>query len=275
MNRSACWVRGGRDARNRGRELFARAAIADARGIGGSDAKGDVRTATVAPDLAARLATELDAGLAALGSPGAQAAIVFDDGSTWVGASGTSTDDQPMTPELLMALASVTKVYTAGLVLRLADYGVLGLDDLATRWVPDAVNADGVTFGSCSRTPSGVASDDPALPPVCAPGTCYSYSNSGYGLLGRVIEAATGQQYAASLRARFLAPLGLQSTFYPREEPTVGDSAMGHLRRREPCWPSMPQRSRRAPAGEAPPAGSSRPPRTRPGSSTRCSPAVR
>jgi CubicO group peptidase (beta-lactamase class C family) len=185
--------------------------------------------AAVAPALAARLGTELDAGLVALGSPGVQAAIVFADGSTWVGASGTSTDDQPMTPGLLMALASVTKVYTAGLVLRLADYGVLGLDDLATRWVPDAVNADGVTIRQLLTHTSGIASDDPAFPPVCAPGTCYSYSNSGYGLLGRVIEAATGQRYAASLRARFLAPLGLRSTFYPREEPTVGESAMGHL----------------------------------------------
>ena len=184
--------------------------------------------ATVAPDLAARLSTELDAGRVALGSPGALAAIVFADGSTWVGASGTSTDDQLMTPELLMPLASVTKVYTSALVLRLVDYGVLGLDDLLARWVPDAVNADGVTLRHLLTHTSGVASDDPALPRVCAPGACYSYSNSGYGYLGHVIEAATGLTYAASLRSRFLAPLGLRSTFYPREEATVGEPAMGH-----------------------------------------------
>ena len=197
-------------------------------GASASAAPRATATATVAPELADRLTTALDAGLASVGAPGAQAAIVFEDGSIWAGASGTSTADEAMTPGLLMPLASVTKVYTAALVLRLADYGVLSLDDRLARWVPDATNAGGVTIRQLLTHTSGVASDDSALPPVCAPGTCYSYSNSGYGYLGHVVEAATGQSYAVSLRSRFLAPLGLESTFYPREEAAVGESATGH-----------------------------------------------
>lgn len=184
---------------------------------------------SVPADLAGRLAAALDAGRESIGAPGVQAAIVFPDGSIWVGAAGQSTADLPMTPDLLMAIASITKVYTSALVLRLADFSVLSLDDPLLRWVPDAANADGVTIRHLLTHTSGIASDDPALPPVCSPGTCYSYSNAGYGDLGRVIEAATGQSYAESLRARFLAPLGLRSTFYPREEGVAGEPAMGHI----------------------------------------------
>ena len=73
------------------------------------------------PDqLAARLSAALAAALTENGAPGAQAAIVFEDGSTWSGAIGSSHPDHPMTPDLLMDLASLTKPYTAALILRLA-----------------------------------------------------------------------------------------------------------------------------------------------------------
>lgn len=183
---------------------------------------------TVPPALAIKLTAALRSALEAQGSPGAQAAIVFADGSTWMDAAGESAAGEAMTSELLMPLASVSKVYTAALVLRLADYGVLGLDDPLTKWVPDAVNANDVTIRQLLTHTSGVASDDPALPSVCAPGTCYSYSNSGYGELGQVIEVATGLSYAASLRSRYLTPLGLAATFYPREEAAIGKEATGH-----------------------------------------------
>ncbi|HEX4898308.1 MAG TPA: serine hydrolase domain-containing protein, partial [Candidatus Limnocylindrales bacterium] len=178
--------------------------------------------------VAARLDAALSTGLADLGVPGVQAAVVFDDGAVWVGAAGESTPARPMTSDLLMPLASVTKVYTATLVLDLADDGVVDLDDPVTRWLPDAAHAEGVTLRQLLTHTSGIASDDPTLPPVCAPGSCYSYSNGGYQLLGQVIEAATGVTYAAALRERILAPLDLVTTFYPREEAAPGEEAIGH-----------------------------------------------
>lgn len=128
-----------------------------------------------------------------------------------------------------MAIGSVTKVYTAALILDLVDDGILSLDDLLMAWVPDAVNADGVTIRQLLLHTSGIASDDPALPAVCRPGTCQSYSNSGYGYLGAVIESANGTDYAHALHERILAPIGLESTFFPRQEAIVGEPAMGHL----------------------------------------------
>jgi CubicO group peptidase (beta-lactamase class C family) len=177
--------------------------------------------------LAGRLTSRLETALADAEAPGAQAAVVFADGSLWTGAAGISTADLPMKPELLMAIGSITKVYTAALMLDLADDGILSLDDPLATWVPEA-NADGVTIRQLLLHTSGIASDDPGLPAVCRPGTCLSYSNSGYGYLGSVIERATGTSYARTLRERILAPLGLATTFFPRQEVVDGEPAVGH-----------------------------------------------
>ena len=184
---------------------------------------------SVDPGLAGRLMTALEAALADTGAPGAQAAVVFANGSLWTGAAGISTGDLPMKPELLMAIGSVTKVYTAALTLDLADDGILSLDEPLTTYVPDAANADGVTLRQLLLHTSGIASDDPALPEVCRPGTCLSYSNSGYGYLGAAIESAAGTDYAQALHHRILTPLGLESTYFPRQEAIDGEQAMGHV----------------------------------------------
>jgi Tol biopolymer transport system component/CubicO group peptidase (beta-lactamase class C family) len=147
----------------------------------------------------------------------------------WEGAAGISTGDLPMKVDLLMAIGSVTKVYTAALILDLVDEGVLSLDDPLTKWVADAVNADGVTIRHLLNHTSGIASDDPGLQPVCEPGACHSYSNAGYAYLGAVIERATASDYAHVLRERLTSPLGLNATFFPRQEPIGGEPAMGHL----------------------------------------------
>jgi CubicO group peptidase (beta-lactamase class C family)/Tol biopolymer transport system component len=179
-------------------------------------------------DVAARLDEALAAGRAELGAPGAQAAVVFADGAIWTGADGQSTPDRPMSSDLLMAIASVSKVYTSTLVLKLVDEGVLGLDDPIRSWLPGAPNTAGVTIRQLLTHTSGLASDDPALPPVCDPGTCYSYSNAGYELLGQLIETATGGSYALAMHGRVTGPLGIDATYYPREEQVAGEEAIGH-----------------------------------------------
>ena len=185
-------------------------------------------TLAVSPDLAARLSLALERALSDSGAPGVQAAVVLADGSVWTAGAGVSSPDQPMTPDLLMAIASITKLYTAALTLELANDGRLSLDDPLERWVPGAPHNAGVTIRQLLTHTSGIASDDPALEPVCQPGTCYSYSNGAFRFLGMIIEQASGQSYADTLRERVLGPLGLEATFYPRQEPAVGDSATGY-----------------------------------------------
>ena len=180
------------------------------------------------PAVAARLSAALERAVADSGVPGAQAAVILADGSTWATGTGVSAPGQPMTPDLLMAIASVTKLYTAALTLDLASDGLVSLDDPLDRWVPEASHAEGVTIRQLLSHTSGIASDDPTLDPVCDPGTCYSYSNGGYRYLGQVIERASGRPFADVLRQRILTPLGLVATFYPRQESTVGELATGY-----------------------------------------------
>jgi len=165
------------------------------------------------PGLAARLSRALEVAVEGSGTPGAQAAVVLADGSTWTAGAGSSAVDEPMTPDLLTAIASITKVYTAALTLVLAGDGALSLDDPLDRWIPGVPHADGVTVRHLLTHTSGLASDDAALEPVCEPGACYSYSGA-FSYLGQVIEKASGQDYADALRGRILSPLGLAATFY-------------------------------------------------------------
>ena len=185
---------------------------------------------TIDSQLAVQLSRALETAVRDSGAPGAQAAVILADGSLWTGTAGHSTDVVPMTTDLLMATGSITKLYTAALTLGLAHEGALSLDDSLERWLPGTPNGGGVTIRHLLIHTSGLASDDPALPRVCDPGSCQSYSNSGYRLLGQIIEKAARKDYAAALRARILSPLGLTSTFYPPQEPAIGASATGHAR---------------------------------------------
>ena len=104
---------------------------------------GAVEARSVDPKLGARLSRTLERSLAESGAPGAQAAVILADGSTWTAGAGVSAPGQPMTPDLLMAIASVTKLYTAALTLDLASDGLLSLDDPLERWIPDAPHVGG------------------------------------------------------------------------------------------------------------------------------------
>src|SRR5437588_10689868 len=101
----------------------------------------------VARALASRLQATLDQARTRADAPGAQAAVVFSDGSLWSGGSGLAdvAVRRPVTPRTLFAIASITKTFTAALVLRLVEQGVLSLDDPLTKWIPDFPHGAGVT----------------------------------------------------------------------------------------------------------------------------------
>lgn len=181
------------------------------------------------------LQAELDRLRAAGHLPGLSAAILFADGSEWQGVSGSAdlAAGRSVTPDTLFSVGSITKTFVAALVLRLADEGRLGLDDPIARWLssyPDAARISvrellehrgGVPdfFDSAACVDRIVAAPEVAwMPsqvlacagrPTAAPGTAFHYSNTGYVLLGRIVEAVTGTSLAAALEAEFLAPFSL------------------------------------------------------------------
>ncbi|HET7360242.1 MAG TPA: serine hydrolase domain-containing protein [Rhodanobacteraceae bacterium] len=131
-------------------------------------------------------------------------------------------------------LASVTKQFTAAAILLLAQDGRLTLDDPVRRWLPELPAGDAaITVRQLLTHSSGLVDYEDLIPPdtagqvgdadvlrmlstahanYFAPGTAYRYSNSGYVLLGLVVERASGKTLPAFLHDRIFAPLGMDHT---------------------------------------------------------------
>lgn len=192
-----------------------------------------------------RLQDVLDS-LVASGAAGVLLHYRDADGS-WIGSSGVAEvgTKKPVDPAGSFRIASVTKTFTATVVLQLVGEGVLSLDDQVERWLPGMVpGGEGISllqllnhtsglYNYTSDLPddAGIVRDrfvhwDPARAitiatahdPLFEPGANWSYSNTNYILLGLVIEAATGRSYGTELENRILNPLGLQQTSVPGDE---------------------------------------------------------
>jgi D-alanyl-D-alanine carboxypeptidase len=132
----------------------------------------------------------------------------------------------PATPETSYPIASVSKHFTAGLILRLADQGKLSLDDPLRRFYPAARPRIGeLTIRHLLDHTSGLTRGGPApraaaLSVITRGGTAraqgedWDYSNYNYSLLGLVIEQASGRDYSQFVHDEIVVPLGLTGTGY-------------------------------------------------------------
>lgn len=159
----------------------------------------------------------------------------------------------PNEPDTKFRTGSVTKQFTAALVLQLVEEGKLKLDGKITDYLPDYRKDTGekVTIhhllnhtsgipsytsrpdfsAEISRNPYGVAdfvkkfaSGDLQF----EPGSKFSYNNSGYSLLGAIIEKVTGKSYETVLTERILKPLGMTNTGYERHSTLLQKRASGY-----------------------------------------------
>jgi D-alanyl-D-alanine carboxypeptidase len=188
---------------------------------------------------AARLQRALEAARKAMVIPGIAATVILADGRTWTGVAGdaVAATHAKVTPETPFAIASVTKTFTAALILRLAEQGRLTIDDPLARWLPDYPNAARITLRMLLQHTSGLAdffqnpkldaalnrakgrawTPSEVLPfvakPAFPPGRGWGYSNTNYVLLGLVAELAGGAPWADQVRQDFFVPLGLASTY--------------------------------------------------------------
>lgn len=212
------------------------------------------------------LATRLDAILAPQfkpGDPGATVIVVKDGRTVLRKAYGTAdlASKTPLTPGTVLRLGSITKQFTAVAILMLADEGKLALNDPVTRFFPDYPTGGKVitvehllthTSGIVSYTgkPDYVAGmgrdrtvaqmidgfkDDPL---EFEPGTRFKYNNSGYFLLGAIIEQVSGMPYARFLETRIFAPLGMTDTAYEGFERSRAPRALGYSLRDKTYGPS-------------------------------------
>ncbi|MGK3996703.1 serine hydrolase domain-containing protein [Sorangium sp. So ce1024] len=157
-----------------------------------------------------------------------------------------------VTDQTVFRIASITKQFTAAAVIQLAQRQKLRLEDDITSFVPQYTDRSHKvtvrhllchTSGIKDYTKLGAAWDKVVTrdlsheellalfmdaPRQFAPGEQYAYSNSGYYLLGMIIEAVSGQTYADYLRTHIFSPLGLNSTSYCGEDSLNKHRARGY-----------------------------------------------
>jgi D-alanyl-D-alanine carboxypeptidase len=154
-------------------------------------------------------------------------------------------------------MGSDTKTFVSVVLLQLVGEGQLSLEDSVERRLPGVVAGNGndgrqITVRELLQHTSGIANYTDGLPlvttadgfqahrfdhndaarlvelamqkpPLFAPGTSWSYSNTNYVLAGMIIERVTGHSWAREVHDRILAPLHLNHTYVPGDEPTLRD----------------------------------------------------
>ena len=211
------------------------------------------RSAAQAPKLAKAMGA-----LVAAGVPGV--VVLVRNGNETLRLSrgyGNLAKKAVLRPTDRFRIGSLTKSYTATVVLQLVGEGKLSLDDSVERWLPGLVpNGGNITVRHLLGHQSGLFDyiADPRVlkpylngnaayywaprslvkvavshQPLFAPGTGVSYSSTGYVLLGLIVEAAAGDSLGTELSRRIFEPLGLHATTFPTTGRIAGPHAHGYL----------------------------------------------
>jgi CubicO group peptidase (beta-lactamase class C family) len=164
-------------------------------------------------------------------------------------------NDVPATSETVYRIGSITKQFTSAAIMRLMEQGKLSLDDTLQKFLPNfPAQGNHVTVRNLLNHTSGIKSYtslgpkwqrgmrlDLATDSLVAlfasepfdfkPGDAWSYDNSGYFLLGMIIEKVSGKPYGKYLQDEFFTPLGLKSTIYCDQAPLIKHRAQGYALR--------------------------------------------
>lgn len=185
----------------------------------------------------ARQAEAVLADFAKPEGPGAVVLIARGDTTIYRAARGLADIELgvKLQPDQVFRIASITKMFTGALVVKLAEDGKLSLDDPVSKFLPDLPNGGAATIRQLLSHTAGISDQrtdaqrglwrrdiDTATqvaeigvrPLAFASGSDQRYSNSGFILLGAVIEKVTGKPWHAALKEQILDPLGLSRTDY-------------------------------------------------------------
>ena len=161
----------------------------------------------------------------------------------------------PNAPDTKFRLGSITKQFTAMLTLQLVEQNKLKLDGKISEYLPDfrkdigekvtvhhlLTHTSGIPsytslpgfFANVSRNPYKVAEFVKTYTSgnlEFEPGTKFSYNNSGYFLLGAIVERITGKSYEQALKEMILDPLGMKNTGYDNHDPLLAKRASGYAK---------------------------------------------
>ena len=196
--------------------------------------------------------------------PGAAVVISEHGKIVYQGTSGMAdiAAKRPITPATVFRIGSITKQFSAAVVLQLVAEGKIKLDDPLARYLPDYPNASAITVRQLLNHTSGIQSytgipgwmveektnkpyttaqliaefkDQPA---PSKPGEKWDYNNSGYVLVGALIEAVTGHKWSDEVEARIARPLRLASLADGVEETRIAGMAAGYSQGEKGVEPS-------------------------------------
>jgi D-alanyl-D-alanine carboxypeptidase len=188
------------------------------------------------------------------GLPGAVVLVDTPGAGTWVCARGKIDLDYgiPMKKNSLSRVGSITKIFVSVVILKLSEEGKLSLDDPVSNYLPDSIvrqveNAGCVTIRELLNHTSGIPNyldyiplrSNGLTPEKCLgfiygrhayfkPGKGAYYSNTGYVLLGMIIEALENKPVGEVFNERIFLPLGLKSTYFDPENPVHRETARGY-----------------------------------------------
>ncbi|MFD5547671.1 serine hydrolase domain-containing protein [Streptomyces goshikiensis] len=216
-----------------------------------------VRTAAPAPDREAL--TKALKNTLAVGAPGAMVRVT-GSGAPLTQAEGVQdkTTGAAMDPNSRFRIGSVTKTFSAVVLLQLVDEGKLKLDDPVNTYLPGLLPDDRITVRHLLTHRSGLADYTNAMfehtvpgfeavrnkvftyqelvalslrePRTAQPGASYSYSNTNFVVVGMLIEKATGRTVAKEYERRIIKPLKLKNTSYVHPSTAIkGPHAHGYL----------------------------------------------
>ncbi len=154
------------------------------------------------------------------------------------------------TPETKFEIGSLTKQFTAACILQLVEQGKLSLDDKLSKFLPKFPKADSVTIHMLLNHTSGIANYTAQLsfmnvatqhlgqdsmisfiagkPFTTSPGTKFNYTNSGYFLLGYIIEKVSGLSYGNYLEKNIFSKLGMSNSFLNKPDSVLNMRAKGY-----------------------------------------------
>ncbi|MGD9001062.1 MAG: serine hydrolase domain-containing protein, partial [Anaerolineae bacterium] len=168
--------------------------------------------------------------------PGLSIALIHDGRVAWTGGFGVvdTITGRPVSPDMVFAVASNSKVVTAYAALRLVDQGLLSLDEplnayLGEPWLPASEYRDVITLRQVLSHTSGLGHSTTSRESLFAPGRGYSYSAVGFQYLQAVIEEITGQSLEDVAREMVFDPLGMSSSSFVLGAGREARAANGHV----------------------------------------------
>ena len=200
-----------------------------------------------------KLQKVLDDGISKYDVRGVSVVVIFPDQKVWKGVSGISHDTVSIKSNMLFAIGSITKNVVAALTLKLAEEGMLSLDDPLSKWLPAYPYVDSnITIRQLLNHTSGIYifwdnqkiwddlkkdrekvwTPEEVLSyikePCFAPGEGWRYSNTNYLLLAMIITKVTGSNISTEFRKRFWQPLNIENAYLSIEEVIPDNQAHVH-----------------------------------------------